>query len=63
MKWSYSQLNDIEEAIIKLSETTNLPEVEILEVIEDGFEIKYQGNLPNNIRNLIDELRSTFDVY
>lgn len=63
MNWTYKQLNDAEEAIIKLTEATNLSDKEIIDVIEDGFIMKYEGNLPDDIYDLIDELRATFDAY
>jgi flavodoxin len=63
MTWTDKQLNDAEEAVTKLTEATNLTDKEIVDVIADGFAIKYKGKLPDNIYDLIDELRATFDAY
>ena len=59
MTWTDKELNDAEEAVTKLTEATSLTEEEIA----DGFAMKYRGKLPDNIYDLIDELRATFDAY
>lgn len=63
MTLTNKQINDAEEAVIKLTEATNLSNREIIDVIADGFVMKYKGKLPHNIYDLIDELRATFDAY
>jgi len=63
MNWTDKQLNDVEEAVNKLSDATNLSEGEIIDIIEDGFSMKYKGRLPDDIYDLIGELRATFDAY
>lgn len=61
MTWTDWQLNDAEEAVEKLSNATNLEFEEIIDVIHDGFSMKYKGSIPDHIYELIDELRATFD--
>ena len=63
MNWTDKQLNDAEEAIVKLSESTGLSLEEVVEIIADGFAMKYKGKLPDDKRELIEELRATFDAY
>jgi hypothetical protein len=63
MHWTNKQLIDAEEAVTKLTEATNLTDEEIVNVIADGFAMKYHGKLPDSISELIEELRATFDVY
>jgi hypothetical protein len=63
MAFTERQINDAEEAVVSLTQATNLTEEEIVDVIADGFYMKYNGNLPKDIFDLIDELRATFDCY
>lgn len=57
------ELNDAEESVTKFVEATRLSEKEVVEVFADGLAMFYKGNLPNRLRDLIDELRATFDAY
>lgn len=63
MTWTDEKLNAAEEAVVKLSETTDLTDKGIVDVIVDGLAMKYKGKLPDNLYVLVDELRATFDVY
>lgn len=56
-------LNNAEEAIISLAESSGESESEIVGFIVDGFNLKYNFNLPENVSELIDELRATFNAY
>ena len=62
MSLTNRQLNDAEEAVSKLAEASNLDDKEIVEIIADGFAMKYKGKLPAEISELIEELRATFDI-
>jgi len=63
MTWTDEKLNAAEEAVVKLSEATDLTDKEIVDVIADGLAMKYKGKLPDNLYELVDELRATFDAY
>ncbi len=63
MAYSNKELNAADEAVEKLVEVTKLTEREIIDVLENGFAMKYKGKLPSDIVELIDELRASFDVY
>ena len=63
MAFTEKQINDAEEAVVSLTQATNLTDKEIVDVITDGFTMKYNGNLPKDIFDLIDELKATFDCY
>jgi hypothetical protein len=55
MAFTEKQINDAEEAVVSLTQATNLTDKEIVDVITDGFTMKYNGNLPKDIFDLIDE--------
>lgn len=63
MNWTDKQLNDAEEAVTSFTKATGFSEKEVVNVIAGGLEMKYNGRLPDNIYDLIDELRATFDAY
>lgn len=63
MDWTDKELNDAEESVVKMAEATGLADKEIVEVISDGFSMKYAYNLPERVKSLVDELRATFDAY
>jgi len=63
MTWTDKQLNDAEEAVVKFSEASGLSHKEVVNIIADGLDVKYNGKLPDVIYDLIDELRATFDAY
>lgn len=58
-----TQLNDAEESVTKLAEATGLDPAVIVDVLNDGFSIRYRGKLSSHIHDIIEELRATFDVY
>ena len=49
MTWTDEKLNVAEEAVVKLSEATDLTDKEIVDVIADGLAMKYKGKLPDNL--------------
>ena len=63
MDWTSKELNDAEEGINSLVEATGLSDKEIIEILASGFAFEYKGRIPDKFRELLDELRATFDAY
>jgi hypothetical protein len=52
-----------EEAVFNLVEAFGISEREAVELIHTGISFHYEGKIPNEVWELLDHLRATFDVY
>lgn len=61
MKPTDKQINEAEEAVIKLSFAFDKPEREIVRILSDGFNLNaYDFKPKENEKIIIDELENTF---
>lgn len=62
MDFTNKELNDAEEAVIKLSSALSCSEKEVIDILEYGLLYKY-GVTTTKFDEIIDELKATFDAY
>lgn len=63
MDFTNKEVNDAEEAVVKLSEAFKISDKEVVHLLIYGFTVKYKSKLPTHVAELVEELKATFDTY
>lgn len=58
------QMLNAEESVILFADATGLSEKEVVDIFVSGLTLHYRtSKFPDDISEIIDELRATFDAY